>query len=98
MVVGERTFFQGSAHRLILKIAPLALLRLSRHDPTVGALVVSRLEAARRLTPRGHWMAATRGLSLTAAVGVIDRVHRHATIVRHPSQPPAAAGLAERYV
>src|SRR5208283_723204 len=76
----------------------LPLLRLPRHDPLVGALVVARLEAARRLAPRGHRMAATAGLALAAAVRMVHRIHRDAPVVRRLAQPSRPPRLAERYV
>ena len=76
-------FFNGTAH------VRLPLLALARHDPLVGALVVARLEAARRLAPRRHRMTAARSLALAAAVRVIHRVHRDAAIVR--ASCPASA-------
>src|SRR5580704_10238539 len=40
-------------------------------------------------------MAAARGAAFAAAERVIDRVHRHAAIVRHAPEPALAAGLAD---
>ena len=61
----------------------LSLLRLPRHDPLIRALVVARLEAARRLAPRRHRMPSAASFAFAAAVRVIDRIHRDAAIVRH---------------
>src|SRR6267142_1233635 len=65
----------------------LPLLRLAVDNHVVCPLVISCLIAACRLAPRSHRMASARGLTFTAAVWVIDRVHRDAAIVRHLSQP-----------
>src|ERR1700742_1466955 len=62
--------------RAIYSLLPAA----TANDECIGPLVVACLVAAGRLTPRGHRMAATRGLALATAVRVIDRVHRHAAI------------------
>src|SRR5258707_802645 len=43
-------------------------------------------------------MAAARGATLAAAMRMIDRIHRHAAIVRLPALPAIAAGLADRDV
>src|SRR5687768_2504929 len=43
-------------------------------------------------------MAATRGAAFTATVGMIDRVHCHAAVVRHAAHPALAAGFADRDV
>ena len=48
VVVGKRPFFDGTPH--VFTSSSL----LPRHDPLVGALVVARLEPARRLAPRRH--------------------------------------------
>src|SRR5215468_4089477 len=61
-------------------------------------LVVTRLVAACRLTPRSHRIAATGSLSFTTTVRVIHRVHRNAAHVRANSAPAIATGLAERNV
>src|SRR4029077_6215561 len=43
-------------------------------------------------------LRAARGAAFPAAERVIDRVHRHAAIVRHATQPALATGLADRDV
>src|SRR3984957_6276623 len=43
-------------------------------------------------------MTAPRGAAFAAAERMIDRVHRHAAIVRHATQPALATGLADRDV
>ena len=56
------------------------------------------LLALGRLAPWAHRMTAARGLAFAAAVGMVDRVHRHAAIVRAMTEPAIAAGLAQRSV
>src|SRR6516225_12001019 len=43
-------------------------------------------------------MTAAGGLAFTAAVRMIDRVHRNAAVVRTTSSPTRAACLADGYV
>src|ERR1700739_4589177 len=72
-----------------------ALLRSPFDDELRRSLVAPRLVTLRRLTPRAHWMASARCLAFAAAQRVIDRVHRHAAVVRHFSEVTGAAGLAD---
>src|SRR5580700_7946502 len=51
-------------------------------DKCVRALVIPRLVSASRLPPRGYRMTSARSLAFSAAVRVIDRVHRNAAIMR----------------
>src|SRR6188474_3344330 len=67
-------------------------------DESIRALGVARLVPLGRDAPRRHRVAAARGLALTAAERVIDRVHGDAADVRPDAQPAAAAGLADRHV
>src|SRR3954466_7750632 len=76
----------------------LRLFLATLDDESIGALGVARLVTLRGDAPRRHRVTAARGLALTAAERVIDRVHRHAADVRADAQPPAAAGLADRDV
>src|SRR5512143_1408063 len=64
-------------------------------DHGVGALVVACLHALGLPAPRRCRMASSRGLALAAAHRVVDRVHRDAAVVRLPSEPAVAAGLAD---
>src|SRR5580704_14180675 len=73
----------------------LPLLTLPRHDPLIGALVVTGLVSTGRLAPWRHRMAAARSLALSAAVRVVHRVHGDAAVVRRLAQPPRAPGLAQ---
>src|SRR5262245_56512269 len=43
-------------------------------------------------------MSAARRAALAAAMRMVDRVHRYATIVRHAAHPALASGLADRDV
>src|SRR5581483_8423188 len=90
MRVGKRSFFNRSTH------APLPLLGLSRHNPTVGTLVVSCFKASSGLAPGRHRVTAAGSFSFTAAVWMIDRVHSHATVMRRLAQPASPPRFAER--
>ena len=68
------------------------------HDHILRALVVTRLVAARRLSPGRYRIAAARSFTFAAAVRVIDRVHRDAANVRPHSLPARAAGFTERNI
>src|SRR5687767_13158073 len=68
------------------------------HNHFLSALVVTRLVAASRLPPGRYWIAAARSFSFTAAMRVIDRIHRDAAYVRSNSLPASATGFAERNV
>src|SRR5215475_13290386 len=91
MSVGKRPFLYASTHSL-------PLLALAVDDPLIGALVVARLEAARRLAPRGHRMASARSAAFATAVRVIDRIHRDAAVVWPLAQPAGTSGFAEALV
>src|SRR5262249_23725615 len=68
------------------------------HDQLVRTLVVAGLVALGRLAPRGDGMTAARGAAFAAAERMVDRVHRHAAVVRAETLPAHAAGLADRHV
>src|SRR5277367_6154454 len=74
------------------------LLRPSADDECIGPLVVARLVAACRLAPWGHRMTAARGLALTTAVRMVDRVHRNTTVCRTNTLPAITSGLADPYI
>src|SRR5580700_10073108 len=76
----------------------LLTLLASSHDECIGALVVARLVAARRLAPRGHRMAAAGSLAFAAAMRMIDGVHRNSTVMRTPTRPAHTPCLADRNV
>src|SRR6185437_12449233 len=64
-------------------------------DELVRSLVLAGLLALGGLAPRGHRVAAARGLALAAAVRMIDRVHGNTTHDRPMAEPAGAAGLAD---
>src|SRR5450755_1212096 len=74
------------------------LLRPPVHNKLIRALFVPRLIPARRLAPRGHRMPTARSLALTAAVRMVDRIHRYSAVIRTLAQPPRASRLADGYV
>src|SRR3954471_24902405 len=63
-------------------------------DDHLVARLVRATGAALGLAPGAHRVAAAGGLALTATMGVVDRVHRHAADGRALALPPHAAGLA----
>src|SRR5216684_4542837 len=70
-------------------------LAAAAHDEPVRRLVVPRLLPLGRLAPGRNRMAAARSTALTAAMRVIDRVHRHTAHRRPAAQPATPAGLAD---
>src|SRR4051812_33164439 len=62
------------------------------NDELGGRLVISGLLSFGRKTPRRHWMTAAGGAAFSAAMGVIDRIHRDTAIVRPPPEPTSATG------
>src|SRR5689334_19691944 len=64
-------------------------------DQPVRRLVVPGLLALGRLAPWRDWVTASRAAALTAAMRVIDRVHRDTAHGRPPAEPAAAARLAD---
>src|ERR1700686_2995294 len=97
VAVGERSFFQRSAHVLI-PIRRFLFLYFSAHDPFVSALVVARLKSAGRLSPGGHRMTATRSLAFATAMRMVHRIHRNTAVVRAAAQPTGLTRLAVRFV
>src|SRR6201991_3677431 len=67
-------------------------------NESVGRLVRPRLLALGRLAPWRHRMTATRGAAFAAAVGMVDRVHGDAAVMRLAAEPAVAAGLADRNI
>src|SRR5690349_16596108 len=63
-------------------------------DEAVRPLVAVRLVALGRLAPGRDRMPAAGAAALAAAERVIDRVHRHAAVVRPPTHPAHPARLA----
>src|SRR6516165_3263429 len=89
VVVDKRTLFQRP--RQIPSSLPLASL----DDEAIGLLVVTRLIAPRRLSPRSHRVTATGSLALTPAQGMIDGVHRYATNCGSNAHPALASRFAD---
>src|SRR5947209_13699470 len=75
-------------------LSPHPLFRSPLDDELRGALVLARLVALGRLAPRRHRMPAARGLALAAPERMIDRIHRHATVVRALAEMARPSGLA----
>src|SRR5882757_6684344 len=67
-------------------------------NESVGRLVRPRLLALGRLAPWRHRMTAARGAAFAAAMGMVDRVHGDAAVVRLAAEPTVATGLANRNV
>src|ERR1700694_2446057 len=70
----------------------------ARNDEFGGGLVLAGLLSLGRKTPRRHRVAATGGAAFAAAMGMVDRIHRYAAVVRHAAHPALAAGLFCREV
>src|SRR4051812_6173771 len=70
----------------------------ARNDELGGGFVLAGLLALGGEAPRRHRMAPARGAALAAAMRMVDRVHRHAAVVRHAPLPALASGLADRDV
>src|SRR6516162_10350105 len=78
---------------------PLLLPHVAAGDDELGGgFVLPGLLALGGKSPGRDRMAATRSASLAASVRMVDRIHRHAAIVRHAPHPALAAGLADRNV
>src|ERR1700722_19630146 len=71
-----------------------ALLGAALDDEDISALIVTGLVATCRLTPWGNRVTSTRGLAFTAAVRVIDRVHRDTAVGGTNASPAIASGFA----
>src|SRR5271168_141801 len=94
IAVYERPFPDRAGHGLALVLAFVA----RGDDEPVRGLVRTSLLSLGRLAPWAHRMAAARGLALAAAMGMVDRVHRHAAIMRPLTEPAIAARLAKRCI
>src|SRR3989442_5059430 len=97
IAVDERTLPNRTRHdcRPYLSLVP----RVAARDDEFGrGFVPACLPSLGRESPRGHPVSTARGSALAAAVWVINRVHRHATIVWHTPHPTLAPGLADRHV
>src|SRR6266849_4686852 len=67
----------------------------ARNDELGGRLVPAGLLALGRKTPRRDRMPAARGAALAAAMGMIDRVHGDAAVVRPPAEPARPPRLTD---
>src|SRR6185312_11768951 len=94
VTVDERTLPDRSRHGSASLLAHMARC----DDEFVGRLVRPGLLALGRLAPRAHRMPAARRFALAAAMGMVDRVHDDAAIVRTASEPARTAGLADRRI
>src|SRR5215831_4172950 len=68
------------------------------HDHLLRPLVVPRLISTGRLAPWRHRIAATRGLTFTATMRVIYRVHGYAADMRTNSAPARATRFTQRNI
>src|SRR5580693_2790243 len=94
VAVDERPFPNRARHG-----SASLLARMPRcDDELVGGLVRTGLLALGRLAPGADRMTAARRLAFAATMGMIDRVHGDAAVVRHAAEPAAAARLSERGV
>src|ERR1700682_479637 len=85
---------KGPFFRDLPIVSALSLLRLAAHYVLVGALVIARFEASRRLTPRSHRMASSGSLAFAAAMRMVHWIHGYAAVMRTAAQPARLAGLA----
>src|SRR5437773_5764934 len=67
-------------------------------DEMFGALVVPRLVTLRRKAPRAYRVAPPGGLAFTAAMRMVDRIHRDPAHSRPDPEPPAASGFPDRLI
>src|ERR1700694_3247640 len=77
---------------------PMLLALPLAHDHLGGPLVAARLFAHRHLAPGRGWRAAGGGTRFTAAVRVVDRVHRDAAHRRTLAEVTLAARFADDLV
>src|SRR6185369_9260825 len=68
------------------------------HNHLLRPLVMTRLVAARRLSPGRYRIAAAGSLAFTATMRMVYRVHRHTADVRTNSAPASTPGFAQRDV
>src|SRR5271165_4595905 len=90
IAVDERPFPNRARHG-----STSLLARVPRYDDElVGGFVGPGLLTLGRLAPRGNGMTAAGRLPFAAAMGMIDRIHRNAAVVRPAAEPAIAPGLA----
>src|SRR5258705_948110 len=87
IAVDERALPNRTRHDAV----PRLLLFLPRvaagNDEFGGVLLLAGLLALGRAAPGRHRMTAARATALAAAMVMVDRVHRHAAVVRHAAHP-----------
>src|SRR6266699_5554898 len=93
MVVHEGTLLDRASHGLAL----VSFLVPELDDHAARALVLACLVALGQHPPWTHRMLPRRGLSLTAAMRVVDRIHRDAAHGGSHAAPAHAPGLADRF-
>src|SRR5688572_24173161 len=76
----------------------LLLLMAAAQDEFVRRVIVPRAFAFGRLAPRRDRMPAAGGTAFTAAMRMVDRVHRHTAHHGLPALPAHAARFADRLV
>jgi hypothetical protein len=62
----------------------------------VGAFVPSGLIPLGGHTPRTHWVPSARRLTLTATMGVVDRIHDNTSNRRPHTAPTFGTGFTQR--
>src|SRR5215468_10305469 len=67
-------------------------------DEFGSGFILAGLFALGGKAPRRHWMPSARSAALAAAMRMVDRIHRHAAIVRHAAHPALASSLADRNI
>src|SRR6266508_1612059 len=93
MVVHKGTLLDRAYHGLAL----VSFLVPELDDHAARALVLACLVALGQHPPWTHRMLPRRGLSLTAAMRVVDRIHRDAAHGGSHAAPAHAPGLADRF-
>src|SRR5712691_5184085 len=93
VVVHEWTLLDRASHGLAL----VSLLVPELDDHAARALVLARLVALGQHPPGAYRILPCRGLSLAAAMRVVDRIHRDPTDRGPQSAPADVPGLADRF-
>src|SRR3989441_7704440 len=93
MVVHEGTLLDRASYGLAL----VSLLVRELDDHAACALVLAGLVALGQPPPGAYGILPRRGLSLAAAVRVVDRIHRDAAHGGPHAAPADAPGLADRF-
>src|SRR6267378_4397183 len=93
MVVHEGTFLDRASHGLAL----VSFLVPELNDHAACAFVLAGLVALGQHPPGAYGILPCRGLPLTAAMRVVDRIHRDAAHGGPHAAPADAPGLADRF-